>query len=43
MDLPTEGTDLLEAYPNFQHYTENGGNTHTDWFEAANAVAAKCY
>ncbi|PKF77647.1 LruC domain-containing protein [Vibrio sp. vnigr-6D03] len=40
---PTEGTDLLEAYPNFQHYTENGGNTHTDWFEAANAVAAKCY
>ncbi|WP_281832578.1 LruC domain-containing protein [Vibrio nigripulchritudo] len=40
---PTEGTDLLEAYPKFQEYTESGGETFTDWFEASNAVAAKCY
>jgi len=40
---PLERVDIIYAYPNFQHYTESGGETHTNWFESQHAVANYCY
>lgn len=40
---PSERVDILNAYPDFQFYTESGGNTNTNWFQSQFAVSQYCY
>ncbi len=40
---PSERVDILNAYPDFQFYTESGGDTNTNWFQSQFAVSQYCY
>ena len=40
---PSERTDILHAYPDFQIFIESNGNNATSWFSQSNAVNSKLY
>lgn len=44
-DYPAEGNQIIDAYPNFTSWAQNGGTQHTDWFRnyGNNRVPAKIY
>jgi len=42
-DQPSEGTNVLEAYPDLETFATSGGTSNTDWYERANAVVSKLF
>ncbi|PQJ67001.1 LruC domain-containing protein [Photobacterium angustum] len=42
-DHPSEGTNILEAYPDLSAFATSGGSTNTDWYLRANSVVSKLF
>ncbi|MCG3863673.1 MULTISPECIES: LruC domain-containing protein [unclassified Photobacterium] len=42
-DHPSEGTNILDAYPDLSAFATSGGSTNTDWYLRANAVVSKLF
>ncbi|PSV27420.1 LruC domain-containing protein [Photobacterium sp. GB-56] len=42
-DHPSEGINILEAYPDLQSFSVSGGSTNTDWYLRANSDITKLF
>ena len=42
-DHPSEGSNILDAYPDLSGFATSGGSTNTDWHDRNNAVVSKLF